>query len=127
MKIKLSLVTRTLIAILGASLITASGPDARAATQTWSGAGTDANWATTANWGGTAPSPGDALTFAGTTRQTNVNNISGLTGLGLVTFSTANWSISGTGARLAKGASDWAAIAAWVNARNSSKRCGKPG
>ncbi|HVD97731.1 MAG TPA: autotransporter-associated beta strand repeat-containing protein [Cytophagaceae bacterium] len=44
-----------------------------AATRTWNGGGANNNWSTAANWGGTAPSAGDDLIFAGSTR-TSPNN-----------------------------------------------------
>ncbi len=65
------------------------------AAKTWSGAGTDDYWSTGANWGGTAPANGDTLTFSGTTRQNNTNDIADLL-IGAVTFSTAGWTIAST-------------------------------
>jgi autotransporter-associated beta strand protein len=62
---------------------------------TWNGGGADNNWGTASNWsGGVAPVSGNAVVFSGTTKQTNTNNISGLTLAG-VTISTAGWNISG--------------------------------
>jgi hypothetical protein len=67
----------------------------RAATSTWNGGSTSVNnWSDKANWGGTAIASGNSVTFGGTVRQTNTNDISGLS-LGAVTLSTANWSIKG--------------------------------
>ena len=54
------------------SLNWVSGP------RTWTGGGTTGNWSDSANWGGAVPGSGDKLTFTGTTRQTNTNNLSGL-------------------------------------------------
>lgn len=47
--------------------------------RTWSGAGANGNWSNAANWGGgVAPVNGSQLEFAGTTRVTNTNDLSGL-------------------------------------------------
>jgi autotransporter-associated beta strand protein len=53
---------------------------------TWSGGGPDNNWSTAANWGGTVPANGANLIFSGSTRTTNLNNITGLnlTGISFV-------------------------------------------
>src|SRR6267378_1438532 len=69
-------------------------PSAHAATRTWSGAGTDANWNTTANWGGTAPVNGDILVFSGTTQPNNTNNISNLSVNGLA-FANNGFTLNG--------------------------------
>ena len=61
---------------------------ASAADRTWNGGGSDANWSTAANWGGTAPSAGDVLMFAGSTRLTNTNDLSDGTAIGGITFNT---------------------------------------
>ena len=83
---------KTLAACLLATLCLPVGL-AFAATRTWSGAGGNDNWSTAANWSA-LPVPGDALTFAGTARRTNVNDLA-LSDLGLITFSTAAWNIAG--------------------------------
>ncbi|MBI1797420.1 MAG: autotransporter-associated beta strand repeat-containing protein [Candidatus Eisenbacteria bacterium] len=69
----------------------------RAATVTWSGAGTDNNWATAANWvGGVAPISGDDLVFPGSAaRLTNVNNLLASTGFSSISFQASGYSISG--------------------------------
>ncbi|MGZ4987321.1 MAG: autotransporter-associated beta strand repeat-containing protein, partial [Limisphaerales bacterium] len=54
------------------SLTWKSGP------HNWTGGGTNGNWSTPANWGGAAPGSGDSLTFAGSTRTINTNDLSGL-------------------------------------------------
>jgi autotransporter-associated beta strand protein len=64
-----------------ASLITAR--EIQAAPRTWSGGGSDNNWSTAANWGGTAPVVGDSLVFAGSTRLTNINNLTSLNLMGI--------------------------------------------
>ena len=50
----------------------------RNSNRVWSGAGANGNWNTGANWDGVVPISGEKLTFAGTTRQTNTNDLSGL-------------------------------------------------
>lgn len=48
----------------------------RAATDVWTGGGTNNNWSTAANWGGTAPNAtGDNLIFAGSAQPNNTNNL----------------------------------------------------
>lgn len=64
-------------------------------TSTWTGGGANNNWSTPANWGGTAPVSGNALTFSGSARQTNTNDVSGLANLNTITFNTAEWNITG--------------------------------
>lgn len=47
--------------------------------QTWNGGGSDNLWSDGANWGGTAPVPGNNVTFAGATRlapDMNINSMS---------------------------------------------------
>lgn len=63
---------------------------------TWSGSGGDDNWSTGANWAGTAPTApfNSTLTFSGSTRTTNVNDVSGLT-LSALTFNNSDWNVSG--------------------------------
>ena len=64
--------------------------------------GADANWSSVANWSPDAlPAEGDNLTFSGTTRQNNTNNV--LTTVGLVTFSTGGYTVSGTALTLNSG------------------------
>jgi len=57
------------------SLFTAFGWQAEAIAQTWSGGGTDDNWATGVNWGGTAAVAGNSPSFGGTTSLGPINNI----------------------------------------------------
>jgi autotransporter-associated beta strand protein len=47
--------------------------------RTWNGAGANGNWNNATNWGGAVPGSGSALIFNGTTRQTNTNDLIGLT------------------------------------------------
>lgn len=51
----------TLTTLAAAAVTMASPMSGFAATFTWSGAGSDANWTTGANWGGTAPNPVDTI------------------------------------------------------------------
>ncbi len=66
-------------------------------TRTWSGGGENDYWSTGANWGGTAPVVGDSLVFGGANRKTNINDLdlTASPGIGPVTFSSANWHLSG--------------------------------
>lgn len=64
---------------------------------TWSGAGGDNKWSTTGNWD-TLPVNGDPLTFAGTAKQTNSNDL--LTSVGAIAFNTAGWNITGNAVTL---------------------------
>ncbi len=59
---------------------------ASASIRTWSGGGGNDNWSTAANWGGIAPSAGDDLVFAGTTRLTPNNDITAGTSFNSITF-----------------------------------------
>jgi len=51
-----------------------SAPQAMAASRTWDGGGANTNWSTAANWD-VLPVANDDLTFNGTTRLTNNNNL----------------------------------------------------
>ena len=80
-------------------------PSAIHAQETWDGGGTTNNWSDGPNWtDNTAPSgaTGAALTFSGTTRTTNVNDIAGL-GFTSLTFNSSNWSLSGNPLTLSLG------------------------
>lgn len=48
-------------------------------THFWTGGGANNNWSAANNWSGGAPASGDALIFAGTTRLTPNNDLSGYT------------------------------------------------
>jgi fibronectin-binding autotransporter adhesin len=74
-----------------------AGNPLTAATATWTGAGGDNNWSTAANWGGTAPTAGDSLVFAGSTRLTANNDLTVDTSFASVTFA------SGAGAFMVSG------------------------
>jgi fibronectin-binding autotransporter adhesin len=65
-------------------------------TNKWNGASTSGGyWSDAANWTGVTMASGNAATFAGTTRQNNTNDLSGLILAGTISMSTANWNISG--------------------------------
>src|SRR5262245_27523452 len=79
-----TLLVRTLVAgaLIGVVTSTTS-----AATRTWSGGGSDTNWATPLNWvGGVAPIAGDSLIFDGFGRLTNSNNLAVDTNIAGLTF-----------------------------------------
>ena len=59
----------------------------------WNGGGADGNWSTAANWSGTAPTNGQSLTFQGTLRQSNTNNL--LTTAGQVVFTNGGFTLRG--------------------------------
>ena len=71
-----------------------------AATDTWTGAGTDNNWSTAANWGGTGPVVLDSLTFAGSTRLAPNNNFSNGTSFTNISFNAGAGVFSTTGNRI---------------------------
>ena len=56
----------------------------------WNGGGTDNNFTDGANWGGTAPSPGSALTFGGSTRLTPNNDFPANTAFAGFTFNAGS-------------------------------------
>ena len=71
---------------------------ARAADQTWTGAGGDGFWHNAANWGGTLPATGDSLIFAGTVGLVNTNNYSvGTTFNGMAFNGPGGFTLSGNG------------------------------
>ena len=66
---------------------------------TWTGGGVDSNWSTGANWDtGSAPTTGDTLDFAGTTRANSVNDLADETTFGIIRFQEStnmNFMLSG--------------------------------
>jgi autotransporter-associated beta strand protein len=76
-----------------------------AASRTWDGGGADTNWSTPANWDGdlTAPITGDALTFDGTLRLTNNNNLAADSVFGPITFAATAGSYVISGNRITLG------------------------
>jgi hypothetical protein len=77
---------------------------ARAATSTWNGGGGNNDFSTGANWGGTAPSSGNDIVFAGTTRLTindawspALASITFASGAGAFTLSGGGHDIGGGG------------------------------
>ena len=62
---------------------------------TWNGGSiVDSDWSDATNWNGLAFTSGNTVTFGGTTRQINTNDLADLALTGII-FSTANWNISG--------------------------------
>jgi autotransporter-associated beta strand protein len=73
---------------LAALLLASAASLAQAATDIWTGGGTDSKWSTPANWqGGIPPGPNASLIFTNTVRLSNTNNLIGATVSG-VTFAT---------------------------------------
>jgi autotransporter-associated beta strand protein len=64
----------------------------------WSGGGESNVWSVAANWD-VLPANGEALTFGGTQKTTNTNDL--LSSVGAVSFSTAGWVICGNAVTLA--------------------------
>lgn len=73
-----------------------------AATRTWDGGGTDANWSTAANWStDVAPVAGDALVFPATAAQfTSNNDIGFLTTFPAITIEGGTYTLNGNPIRL---------------------------
>ena len=71
-----------------------------AATDTWTGAGTDNNWMTASNWGGTIPSATDSLTFSGVIRLAPNNNFSNGTSFTNISFNAGSGAFGTTGNRI---------------------------
>ena len=71
-----------------AVLLSAAALPVLAASDTWSGGSSaSGNWSDTANWGGATVNSGDLLFFAGTTRLSNTNDLSGYSFSG-ITFNS---------------------------------------
>ena len=66
------------------SFIFAASNSGTAASRSWDGGGSTNNWSTPANWDGdlTAPIGNDSLTFDGTLRLTNNNDLTADTAFG---------------------------------------------
>lgn len=60
----------------------------------WTGEGSDDFWSTAANWNGQVPATGDTVTFEGSNRQANYNDISDLI-VQSITFNNGGFNISG--------------------------------
>ena len=105
-------VTTSLYVILGLAGVFGTSA-AYAVTLTWSGLGSNANWATTANWN-SLPASGSLLVFGGTTQQTNNNNISALSSVGLVTFNNGGFNIGGNALTLGGGITNTAGNNTWA-------------
>jgi len=59
---------------------------------TWSGGGSESLWSDAGNWD-SSPADGEALTFSGTARQINTNDL--LTSVGAVDFTSTGWKVQG--------------------------------
>ncbi len=64
---------------------------------TWNGNGTTSNWSDGNNWGGTAPAPGNALSFAGTLHTAPVNDTTAGTTYGGIGFAAGAAAFNVTG------------------------------
>ena len=74
-----------------------------AQTRTWNGGGGDDNWSTANNWGGSALVGGESLTFGGTARCTNVNDLAADASFNGVTFNSGAGLFSLSGNRITLG------------------------
>ena len=82
-------------------------------TAIWNGGGANGNWNTAANWVGTVtPSNGQSLTFQGTLRQSNTNNL--LTAVGQVVFTNGGFALWGNPVTLQWGLVNQAGNNAWA-------------
>lgn len=71
---------------------------------TWTGGGADAKWSTAANWsGGVAPTAGDSLVFAGTTRTSSTNDLAAGTSFASIEFQKGNFTLAGNSIALSGG------------------------
>jgi autotransporter-associated beta strand protein len=63
---------------------------------TWTGAGTDANWSNPANWGGIVPAVGDTLLFGpGAVRFTSTNNFAPGKAFNAIVFTSSGYTMGG--------------------------------
>jgi autotransporter-associated beta strand protein len=73
-------------------------------TSTWTGLGSDNNWATAANWSGNvAPNPGDSLVFSGSTQTTANDNYPAGTSFNSIEFSASGFTLTGNPVALTAG------------------------
>ena len=95
------LVIRNALRVTVAALLAI--PTLRAATVTWNGAGSTANWSTAANWiGNVAPSAGDTLIFDGEATSGPTNDFTAGITFGGLSFSSAAgaYTVGGNGVTL---------------------------
>ena len=78
---------------------------------TWNGSDLNGSWNDAANWD-TPPGNGSALVFTGSTGTTNTND-TGLTDVGLVTFSNGGFNVGGSGLILDSGMTNTAGNNTW--------------
>jgi autotransporter-associated beta strand protein len=94
-------ILRNFLLTAGSSLLAISSASAG---QIWDGTGANTNWDTLANWDGdTLPDFASAITFAGTTRPTNVNNLAADTTIGGINFTNTSGTFSISGAKITLG------------------------
>ena len=88
-------------------------PDTMAATWT-GGGGADTNWSNSANWGGVLPSSGAALTFSGTSKDTNYDSGITLSSIGRINITSGAFGIGGNELTLAGGVYNTSTSAATI-------------
>ncbi len=77
------------------SFVTYDGFSVTLLSPTWNGAGANNNWSTGGNWSrGVKPTTEEDVVFSGSTRQSNVNDLSGLS-INSLQLATAGFSLSG--------------------------------
>jgi uncharacterized repeat protein (TIGR01451 family) len=84
------------LAALAIFLGLTAGTATAAATRTWTGAGTTANWSEAANWDTAVPVAGDTLVFPpGASKKTNTNNLAAGTAFAIVKFTGGGYHLQG--------------------------------
>ena len=78
----------------------------------WNGGGTNGNWSTAGNWNGTLPVNGQFLTFQGTLRQSNTNDL--LTSVGQAIFTNGGFALTGSPVTLLWGLVNQAGTNTWA-------------
>lgn len=78
----------------------------------WSGAGANGNWSTPENWTGSLPVNGQSLTFQGTLRPSNTNNL--LAAVGQVVFKNGGFALAGSPVTLQWGLVNEAGTNTWA-------------
>ena len=78
----------------------------------WTGAGTSGNWSAPENWSGMLPVSGQSLTFQGTSRQSNTNNL--LTAVGQAVFGNGGFAVYGGSVALQWGLDNQAGNNLWA-------------
>jgi autotransporter-associated beta strand protein len=78
----------------------------------WNGGGADSYWSTPGNWGGGLPSNGNVITFQGTVRQSNTNNL--LTAVGQAVLANGGFALYGNAVTLTWGVINQAGNNTWA-------------